>query len=130
MNLARAHRVVGWTTFAAFVGTGVYLRLALAPPDAGNSWLHYAFRANHIYLLMSGLVNLALGMGEREPRRVGLARVASGLVLAGPAILLAAFAREPGTGDLARPLTRAGVVMVAVGIILCAAAGRRRAEGP
>jgi hypothetical protein len=128
MDGTRAHRMMGWTTFAAFVGTGVYLRLILAPPESGNAWLHYAFRANHIYLLMSGLVNLALGMAPRKPRRVVLARIGSGLVLAAPAVLLAAFAREPGSGDLSRPLTRIGVIMVAVGVILCAAAGRARTQ--
>lgn len=129
MSLARAHRAVGLLTLAAFIASGVYLRVALPAPDDSNLWLHLASRSNHIYLLMAGLLNLTLGLYVSPAARPRVQAIGSALLLAAPAVLGAAFLREPSTGSLSRPLTRAGVVMVAVGIVLHAVsrAKRRRA---
>ena len=95
-------------------------------PD-GPEAVRIAFRSNHIYLLMSGLVNLVMGAYSGAwdwGRRVRSA--ASVLVLAAPCVFGVAFAREPGSGSFDRPLTRAGVVILAVGVVTHAICGRRR----
>jgi hypothetical protein len=77
------------------------------------------FRSTHIYLLFSGLMNLALGLylapaTATLPRR--LQQLGSVLVLLGPLLLLAAFLREPFLGGLMRPFTRPAVYTALMGM--------------
>ena len=60
-SIGSAHRLLGLGTIGLFLVTGVLMRrqhLHLLPPDSG---LRVLFRSRHVYLLFSGLVNLALG---------------------------------------------------------------------
>jgi hypothetical protein len=79
-----------------------------------------AFRSIHIDILMASLVNVASAAAQAELSarwRGALAHAATTLVAAAPFLLGAAFVREPFAG-LARPLTRAGLIACAVGIVL------------
>ena len=58
----RAHLTLGFVTFLGFICTGVYLRLHQADLVDGPEAIRIAFRANHIYILMSALINLTLGV--------------------------------------------------------------------
>jgi hypothetical protein len=123
----RAHFFVGILTLLGFVGTGVYLRLHVKELAEGPEAVRIAFRSNHIYLLMSGLVNLVMGVysGPFDWRR-WVRSAASVLVLAAPFVFGVAFAREPASGSFDRPLTRVGVVILAVGVVTHAICGSRR----
>src|SRR6516165_2152090 len=107
----RAHLAIGVLTLLAFICTGIYLRLHQAQLVEGPEAVRIAFRANHIYILMSSLINLTLGAysGPFLPRWRGRT-IGSVLVLAAPFVLFAAFLREPASQHLERPLTHAGVV--------------------
>src|SRR5262249_4543092 len=101
----------------------------LAAQDRSIRWL---FRANHIYLLMAGLLNLAAvhapSMSGWRARAQG---IGSALLLLSPVLLVAAFIREPATPEPGRPLTHAGIIALAAGTVLHGAfGGRERPEVP
>src|SRR5262245_22156973 len=125
----RAHLIVGILTLLGFIGTGVWLRVHVKELVEGPEAVRIAYRANHIYLLMSGLINLVMGAysGPVDWKR-WVRCVASGLVLGAPAVLGVAFAIEPAGGKFDRPITRAGVVALAVGVVAHAISAARRKD--
>src|SRR5689334_19664754 len=82
----RLHYWVGLAAFAGFIASGVYLKLRLPELAAHNDSIRWMFRSNHIYILLSGLVNLSLARdGESAARWRGWVRTAgSVLALAAP----------------------------------------------
>jgi len=119
MTLRDVHRAVGLAAVVLFAGTGVYMHIRYNHLHGMNDTTRLLFRSTHIYLLFSGLLNLALGLylapaAGALPRR--LQQLGSVLVLLGPLLLLAAFLREPFLGGLMRPFTRPAVYTALVGM--------------
>ena len=119
---ATLHLVVGWLTVAAFLGTGLFMRLGypgVAPPDLAH---RVFFRTHHLYLLAAALVNLLAGAGLRTAlrpaRRPRLALVASTLLLASPPLLLLGFATEHLTPALRGEATSFGWFTLAAGVLV------------
>ena len=119
-SLGSAHRLLGLGTIGLFLLTGVLMRrqhLHLLPADSG---LRMLFRSRHVYLLFSGLVNLALGMRFLLPpagRGSMVALVGSILALASPVLLAAAFFIEPmGSGQFG-PVSALGVFAAFLGVL-------------
>lgn len=127
-SMKRGFQAVGVLAAIAFVATGVYLYFRLADIAAANASARYSLRANHIYIIMSALVNLALGLLPL-PRSVGwravARRIGGPLVMLAPALLLGAFVFEGPRPSPQRPLTSIGVLILAVGVILIVASARR-----
>lgn len=128
MSLRRAHFWVGLAAFAGFIATGVFLRLRLTELASHNDSIRWMFRSNHIYILMSGLVNLAWSRdGTAAAGWRGRVRmVGSVLVLGAPLVLFAAFLREPGNADPERTLTKVGVIALAIGTLARVFCGRTK----
>jgi hypothetical protein len=79
------------------------------------------YRANHVYLLLASLVNVALGCywsGARAGWRGKLALGGSWLLLLAPAVLLYAFFAEPPRGSPERGFTFIGVLLTLVGVVV------------
>jgi heme A synthase len=127
--MGKLHRLVGVAGVLIFLGTGVYLVTEFPQLHGGNAAVRYQFRANHAYILLSSLLNGAIGI-YLVPKEAGWRRAAqrfgSLLLLAAPAVLLAAFFLEPARGIPQRPLTTLGMVLSLGGIVLHAL-GRGRA---
>jgi hypothetical protein len=124
--MRRLHLAIGLAGLVAFLATGAFMRLhhpALVEIDGGTRML---YRSRHVYLLLSGLLNLALGtysrLSERTWRR-GFQSVGSCLVLAAPPLLLAAFVREPRRSDPGLPYTAPAIVALSLGTLLHAVGG-------
>ena len=86
---------------------------------AGNEVIRYLFRANHIYLLMAGLLNNTVGfylVMETTPWRKTAQRVGSVLLLMAPVLLLIAFTFEPPQALPVRPITAAGLFAALFGV--------------
>jgi NADH:ubiquinone oxidoreductase subunit 6 (subunit J) len=124
---------VGVATIVVFLMTGVYLRWRVPALYGDDAVIHSLFRANHVYILLSGLINLGIGTyvvlhGSRWRRNLQLA--GSCLLLAAPVVLLLAFIFEPPRATPARYVTAVGVLILFLGV-LCHAmhrTSRRRSK--
>jgi hypothetical protein len=118
--LRTIHRVVGAATIAAFVVTGIYLKLRGPDLFEPNEMVRFIYRANHVYILFAGLLNVAVGaylcLHARRWRR-NLQVAGSIMLLIAPVILVLAFMHESGQASPQRPLTSAGVMLVFLGIL-------------
>ena len=115
------HLVLGVGGVLAFLGTGAYMATHFPEAYGGGEPIRYMYRANHVYLLLASLVNLAIGMyrGSTRPGwRVVLGATGSALVLAALLILLYAFFVEPPRGVPERPATLIGVFVLLLGVLL------------
>jgi len=86
---------------------------------ASGEEIRYMYRANHVYLLLASLVNVALGCywaGAPPGWRGKLARAGALLVLAAPVLLLFAFFAEPPRASPERTLTFLGVLLTLLGV--------------
>jgi hypothetical protein len=126
--MRRLHLAVGLIAVAAFLASGLYMRLGPSPAKTLDDATRLLFRSSHIYLLFAALLNVVLGLyGEPAPGgwRMWMRRSGSLLVLAAPVLLGMAFLREPWLTGLDRPYARPGVIGSFVGV-LCHLASRTR----
>ena len=83
--------------------------------------IRFQFRANHIYILLSGLINLVAGLHLRPAYtgwRVILFWASTTSLLIAPLLLITAFFVEPAHGIASRPLTFYGVLLLLVSAVL------------
>jgi len=124
------HRWVGWIAVVAFVATGVWMRFRTPPMADLEPVVRFLYRANHVYLLLAGLVNVSVALNlppVAQLHRPRLATAGSALLVIAPIVLAAAFLLEPTKASPVRPLTAAGIMLLGVGVVLHATARRRRA---
>ena len=115
------HLVFGVGGVLAFLGTGAYMATHFPAAYQGGEAIRYLYRANHVYLLLASLVNLAIGIyrgGTRAGWRGNLALAGSALALAAPLVLFYAFFAEPPRGVPERPATFLGVLATLAGVLL------------
>ncbi len=132
MTLQRLHLLVGLATVILFLLTGQYMGIRYDHLRGMDDATRLLFRSTHIYLLFSGLLNVALGLymageGGRERERAGdtaaggkaaglLRGIGSVLILIGPLLFLAGFLREPFLGGLARPFSTPALYAAVAGM--------------
>ncbi len=117
-KLRSIHLYAGWLFVLIFVLTGQYMRHVIHPALVADSVLRYSIRANHIYILLFGLLHLCLGAYWRASanvRRQKLQLAGSALLLLATAIAIAAFFFEPKVGE-DRPAVLAAMVAALVGV--------------
>ena len=121
MTIKSLHLFVGISGVLAFLGTGAYMATHFPAAYEGNEAIRYIYRANHVYLLLASLVNLAVGIyrpGTRPGWRGVVALVGSVLILAAPFVLEYAFFFEAPNGLPERPVTIVAALMLLVGVFL------------
>ena len=114
-----AFLLAGLLGFAAFLGTGLYMARNFPAAYAGGEEIRYMYRANHVYLLLASLVDIALGCywsGARSGWRGKLALAGAWLLLLAPVVLLYAFFAEPSRGAPERGITFIGVLLMLLGV--------------
>ena len=123
------HLSVGAVVLFVFLLTGQYMDYLDVRSGALGEATRVMFRSRHIYFLLAGLVNLAIG-SYFSKRTGGWRRyvqlVGSLLVLVAPVLMLAAFFTEPGAPGLRRHFTLPAVVAVSAGTLLHALSGLTR----
>jgi len=115
----KLHLIVGLAGVAAFLATGVYMRTHFPTLYGGNEALRYIYRANHVYLLLSSLVNVALGVYLADGEvgwRASLGKAGSVLALLSPALLCYAFVAEAPRASPERIVTALGIFAIALGV--------------
>jgi len=115
--MKRFHLIVGLAVVIVFLFTGQYMEYLhnRQLPD-GQRML---YRSRHIYLLLAGSLNLALGIyfTARQGWRKKLQLVGSLLIVFAPGPLLAGFFSEPDKGPEQTMLAPLGIFAVALGTL-------------
>jgi len=120
MPIRSLHLLVGIGGVLAFLGTGAYMATHFPAAYESQEAIRYTYRANHVYLLLGSLINIAVGIYRTDARpgwrgRVGLA--GSALILAAVFVLLYAFFFEAPRGAPERPATFVGIFMLLIGVL-------------
>jgi hypothetical protein len=124
--MRKLHLVVGLAGVVTFLATGIFMRAHFPDLYSANEALRYIYRANHVYILLASLANLALGVhlaGGRTGWRAKLSTVGSILALASPVVLCFAFVFEASKASPDRIVTLLGVFALAFGIAAQALSG-------
>src|SRR5690242_4884050 len=96
--MKRLHLVMGILTLIAFVLTGQYLRRVYPDMAGVNDGMRMMLRSRHLYIMLAGALNAALGLYLIQPTRVwrkAVQGLGSLLILAAPVLLTVAFFTEP-----------------------------------
>ena len=95
MNIIqKSHFVIGLLFLALFLLSGIYMMFNFPELYVGREEIRMMFRATHIYILMSALVNLMTGNYLRNnsvKSFVKFRRLASSLILVAPFLFFVAF---------------------------------------
>ena len=120
MSLRSLHIWVGVLGTLAFLATGLYMAFNFPELYGDREAVRYMFRANHAYILLASLINIALGIYRTNARagwRGMLASTGSALLLAAPFVLLFAFFFEAPRGTPERIVTTLGILMLLLGVL-------------
>ena len=117
--MKRFHLIIGLTVIVIFLLTGQYMEYVhnRLLPD-GTRML---YRSRHIYLLLSGLLNLVLGIYfVPQPRgwRRTIQIIGTILIVLSPGLLLAGFFSEPHKGPEQTMVAALGIFSIAIGTVL------------
>ena len=103
----KIHLTLGLLGFLIFLFTGYYMRHRIPDLMQADERLRFSLRGNHIYILLSALLNLALGShfrASKERWRATTQVIGSLLIVTSTALLVAAFFYEPKS-EPERPVT-------------------------
>lgn len=127
--MKKIHLIFGVFVVLAFLLTGQYMDKVynhmVGVPDAQR----LLFRTRHIFILLAGLLNLAIGAYftyRIESWRRTIQLLGSLLVFAASCLFLVAFFYEPHLGDLHTPLSHWGTYTIAAGALLHVLSGMRQ----
>jgi uncharacterized membrane protein len=114
------HLIVGLLALVTFLLTGQYMRYHIHHLMEADERLRFSLRGNHIYILLSALMNLCLGAYLRASFvkwRAYTQLVGSLLVVAATFAVVAAFFFE-SKASLERPVTLLAMVLALAGTLL------------
>jgi hypothetical protein len=126
--MRKVHLIFGTVVVVFFLLTGLYMyhyyHGMAGVPDAPR----LLFRTRHIFILLSGLLNLTIGAYfsyRIQPWRRTAQLLGSLLVIVAPVLFAMAFFYEPGLTDLHVPLSLWGTFTVTGGTILHVLSGAK-----
>ncbi len=118
--MKRLQLLWGGLIVTGFLLTGVYMQ-SVVDPESELLMMRMSFRANHIYLLMSGLVVIVWAQRALLNELficLWMNRIASFLIVVAPVFFSIAFAFEAGVVDSDRMWTFCGVIVLFAGVML------------
>src|SRR5262245_37237468 len=119
-KLKLIHLIVGLLSVLVFLGTGVFMKVHTSHVYESNHFVRQMFRSAHIYILLTGLLNVSIGSYlnlSDDRRRRGLQLLGSICLLLAPAVMTIVFFHEPVQQSLERPLTLLAVVLALAGVL-------------
>lgn len=120
INLRLIHQLTGIITMLAFIASGVYMASVFPDIYRSNEIIRFLFRSSHIYILLSGLLNLGLAgyvtLSEVKWRR-RCQIIGTTLIIPATIMLIAAFFYEPANILKDKPLTMPAIVLLFLGTI-------------
>jgi len=118
--MRKLHLIVGLVGIAVFLGTGLYMFRGFPDLYGANESVRYMYRANHVYVLLSSLINVAFGI-YLVPLQTGwkarLGRIGSALLILSPLLLCYAFFAEAPKATPERVFTGLGVFALLLGVL-------------
>lgn len=120
--LRNIHRIYGIVVVLVFLGTGQYMLHRHPAMTEIPTQSRLLYRSAHIYLVMAGLLNLAVGT-YLSPGRKWLQLPGSILLLLSPVLIFWGFATESMRPVIDRNLTSLGVYTTFAGTLLHALSG-------
>jgi len=121
-TLRWTHVVVGLGTLAVFLSTGLYMAAGFPALYGSDEIVRYQYRANHVYILMAGLIHImaaqSRGPGMNKGWRRVASRVSSLLLLGAPLLLVWAFFAEAPRGVAEKPVTLSGAILLLSGTLI------------
>jgi hypothetical protein len=126
--MKRFHLMFGLVLLVVFLLTGQYM-------DRFHEHLRYMpdgprmlYRTRHIFILLSGLLHLGIGSyfsHRAEKWRRVLQVLGSALITIAPVLFTIGFFYEPNLQGLYAPLSKRGIIMIAVGALLHVVSGAK-----
>lgn len=116
-----AHIIFGFLVVIVFLLTGQYMDVYHNHLDGMPDGMRMLYRTRHIFILLAGLLNLAIGAYfsyRRELWRRVLQLFGSGLIALAPVLFIIAFFHEPTLRDLHTPLSHWGTYTILAGTLL------------
>ena len=124
--MKRFHLIFGVVMLVAFLLTGQYMDRFHEHLRNMADGPRMLYRTRHIFILFSGLLHLGVGTYFRyrlDARRRLLQIIGSLLATIASVLFVIAFFYEPHLTHLYAPLSKAGVIMIAIGALLHALSG-------
>src|ERR1041385_6625634 len=124
--MKRFHLIFGLVMLVVFLLAGQYMDRVHEHLRNMADGPRMLYRTRHIFILFSGLLHLGIGTYFRyglDPRRRILQIVGSVLATVASVLFIIAFFYEPHLTHLYAPLSKAGVIMTAIGTLLHALSG-------
>jgi len=124
--MKRFHLIFGLAMLVAFLLTGQYMDRFHEHLRNMADGPRMLYRTRHIFILFSGLLHLGIGTYFRyrlDTQRRILQIVGSLLATIASVLFIIAFFYEPHLTHLYAPLSKAGVIMIAIGALLHALSG-------
>jgi len=118
--MRKLHLTFGLCVLAAFLLTGQYMDRYHNHLDGVPDGPRLLYRTRHIFILLSGLINLGLAAYfTYRPRRWrrALQVLGSGLICLASLLFIAAFFYEPGLSNLHTPLSHWGTYTIVSGTV-------------
>lgn len=129
MNSKPIHLLIGALTLGVFLLTGLYMKFNFPSVYESNEAIRYQFRANHIYILMIGLINVVTSLvplPQGKNWRSKVYTLGSVFVMLAPLLLISAFFIEPVRAIPQRPLTLYGAILTGAGVVFLAISHLRK----
>jgi hypothetical protein len=134
--MKRFHQLFGILVVIVFLLTGQYMDIYLGHLQEMADGPRMLYRSRHIYILLSGLLNMGLGAYfayHIERWRRALQLLGSGLIVIATCSFIAAFLYEPKLSGLATHFSEPSMFLISFGTLfhLFSGLGRRnRAATP
>lgn len=119
--MKRFHLIFGLLLFVVFVLTGQYMDRVLHHLQGMPDGPRMLYRSRHIYILLTALLHLGIGsyiQYQTDTLRRMLQWFGSMLITIAALLFLVAFFYEPSLSGLYAPVTKKGIYLIAVGVLL------------
>jgi uncharacterized protein involved in cysteine biosynthesis len=126
-KLKRVHKIVGIITVVLFLLSGQYMEYYYPNIEEADKGLRLLLRSRHIYILLSGLINISLGLyliSHAQGWRKWLQLVGSILIIIAPILLIAAFLYEPQVNELKTPFSPWAIYILFAGVLFHLVSGK------
>ena len=119
--LGKFHLFLGIVIVITFILTGQYMHHKFDHLKGMELMNRALFRAGHLYILLFGLINVALGAYLKPLKHTLLNKLllfGSIVIIAASGLVIYAFFMELPSEDIERPLTRLSLYMVFFGVTI------------